>query len=320
MNVQSYKSSEIDTRELATFIYQVRRAELDKRGMSLAELEDRLGHVWQFVGCVLARSEGELVGYALLYRIGDSDLIEINPGTTLGHHPVVAPGFDEKAVGAAMIEAAKECVVQEGFDALYIDIPWDPAAPPESYDVCRARYGKLGFEVIQQVRQMNISLPTGVSAMDLPPGIKLAQIQTVDREALYQCHHEAYMAGDAQYYFQMDEAERRDDFERIYAPNIREHPASLVLTQSETALGYCLLFAEGEFSELMSLAVHPACRRRGYGKLLMNACLKRAGEGGHETMHLIVDVKNEGAAALYRHCGFRDVGGNMTFKWKMQTT
>ena len=31
---------------------------------------------------------------------------------------------------------------------------------------------------------------------------------------------------------------------------------------------------------------------------------------------LIVDVKNEGAEKLYRQCGFKDSGGNMTFKWK----
>jgi [ribosomal protein S18]-alanine N-acetyltransferase len=315
-DIETYKPSEIDIQELAAFIYQVRRAELDGRGISRAELENRLVNVWQFVAYVLARSEGALIGYALLYRIGDSDLIEINPGTTLGHQPVVAPGFDEKAVGAAMVEAAKECVVQEGFDALYIDIPWDPAASPASYDVYHDRYGALGFQVIQQVRQMNISLPAEVPAVNLPPGTELAQIQTVDQEALYQCHHQAYMAGQAQYYFQMDEAERRDDFQRIYAPNIREHPASLVLTRHGTVLGYCLLFAEGEFSELMSLAVHPDHQRRGYGRLLMHACLKRAGEEGLEAMHLIVDVKNESATALYRQCGFKDAGGNMTFKWK----
>ena len=48
----------------------------------------------------------------------------------------------------------------------------------------------------------------------------------------------------------------------------------------------------------------------------MKECLKRAGEEKHKTMHLIVDVKNEGAAELYRQCGFEDSSGNMTFKWK----
>jgi ribosomal protein S18 acetylase RimI-like enzyme len=316
MEITTLTSSEIDTQELAAFMYQVRRAELDNRKMKLEDLENRLQDEWQFIAYVLARSEGELIGYALLFRIGDSDMIEINPGTLLGHHPILAQGFDEKGVGAGMIEAAKKRVVKEGYNALYIDIPWDPTALLESYDVYRDRYGELGFEVIQQMRQMNVSLPFEIPETNLPQDLKLSQIQTVDEEALYQCHHEAYMQGDAQYYFQMDEAERRDDFERIYAPNIREDLASLVLTKNGVIIGYCLLFAEGDFSEVMSLAVHPEHRRRGYGQLLMNMCLKRAGEEGHKTMHLIVDIKNEAAANLYRQCGFKIAGGNMTFKWK----
>jgi ribosomal protein S18 acetylase RimI-like enzyme len=144
----------------------------------------------------------------------------------------------------------------------------------------------------------------------------LGQIQTVDEAALYQCHHEAYMHGDAQYYFQMDDDERKDDFNRIYSANVKNHPASLVLTKGDQVVGFIMLFAEGEFTEVMSLAVHPEHRRNGYGRFLMKECLKNAGENGHKLMHLIVDEINEGAYSLYKQCGFKDSGGNMTFKWK----
>jgi ribosomal protein S18 acetylase RimI-like enzyme len=316
MQITTCKPSEIDNNELAAFIFQARRPALDDRRVPLAELENRLANVWQFIAYVLARSEGAIFGCALLFRIGDSDLIEINPGSILGCHPIVAPGFDGESLVSAMIEAAKECVVREGFTALYIDIPWDPTAPPETYDLYRRRYGHLGFEVIQQVRQMDVALPVDVPGVVVPLGFQLAQIQSVDPEALYQCHHQAYMQGNAQYYFQMDDEERRHDFERIYAPDIRSHPASLVLARDDRIVGYVLLFAEGDFTEVMSLAVHPDYRRQGYGKLLMWECLKRASADGHKTMHLIVDVNNQAAEKLYRQCGFTDTGGNMTFKWK----
>jgi ribosomal protein S18 acetylase RimI-like enzyme len=318
MNIRTYLPDEIDLKELAAFIFQVRRDELDRRNISPAALESKLRQ-WPFIAYVLAQAEGQITGYALLYQIGDSDLVEINPGALLGHHPIVAPGFNEGELGVKMIEAAKKCVVEEGFDALYIDIPWDPTGPAGANDIYRRRYGTLGFEVIQQMLQMNKTLPAKVFKLELPGDIELTQIQSVDAEALYQCHHQAYLQGDAQYYFQMDEAERRDDFERIYAPNIREHPASLVLTQDGHILGYCLLFGQADFSELMSLAVHPDHRRQGYGRLLMSECIKRAGQAGHEYMRLIVDFKNQGAAALYRQCGFQETGGNMTFKWKEST-
>jgi ribosomal protein S18 acetylase RimI-like enzyme len=318
MDIIVQQSADVDFAELAAFMFQVQEAECQKRTLSLADLEDRLKNVWYFIDFVLARSDGALIGYALLYQIGESDLVEINPGTLLGHHPIVAPGFDEQAVSAALVEAAKVCVLEAGFNALYIDIPWDPSAPQESYDVYRERYGQLGFEIIQQVRQMNLSLPVDAPEISIPPELELKQILTVGAETLYQCHHEAYLQGQAQYYFQMDEVERRNDFERIYAPNIREHPASLVLTQNGTVIGYILLFTRGDFSEVMSLAVHPDYRRRGYGKLLMLACLKRASEERLGAMHLIVDVKNKNAEELYRQCGFNDAGGNMTFKWKAE--
>jgi ribosomal-protein-alanine N-acetyltransferase len=114
----------------------------------------------------------------------------------------------------------------------------------------------------------------------------------------------------------MDDRERRADFERITSPDITGHPASLVIRQERCIIGHCLLFADGDFSELMSLAVLPDFRRRGLGMFLLSACMEGAGRQGHKTMHLIVDVRNEGAVQLYRKCGFRDVGGNMTFNRK----
>jgi ribosomal protein S18 acetylase RimI-like enzyme len=316
MDISVCKPPRVDPHELAAFLYSRRRAVLDERGMSLDDLEIRLDSRWKPSGCVFARSDGEMIGCVLLYRLGDSDLIEINPGSILGTHPIVAPGQDEKQVGTELVEGAKRWVVQEGFDALYLDIPWDPTISQERTDQYRRKYGELGFEVIQLVRQMECALPAETRTTSHPLDMELAQVQTVDKEALYQCHCAAYASGDAQYFHQMDERERRADFERILSPNTRGHPASLVITHRGRLMGYCLLFSKGEFSELMSLAVHPDVRRRGLGMFLLCACMERAAEQGHTTMHLIVDVRNEGAARLYRKCAFRAVGGNMTFKWK----
>jgi ribosomal protein S18 acetylase RimI-like enzyme len=316
MKISIHQPSEVDSHELAVFLYSVRQDVLDERGISLEGLERRLDGSWNPFGSVLARSDGEVIGCVLLYRLGNSDLIEINPGSILGNHPLVSPGFDEGQVSAELVGGAKSWVVQKGFDAVYLDIPWDPTAPQEPYERYRDRYGALGIEVIQQVRQMDCTLPAEIPATSHPPAVELAQVRTVDREALYQCHYAAYMSGDAQYFYQMDDRERRADFERITSPDIREHPASLAITQEGRIIGYCLLFGDGDFSELMSLAVLPDFRRRGLGIFLLGACLQGAARQGHRTMHLIVDVRNEGAARLYRKCGFKEVGGNMTFKWK----
>lgn len=316
MNFTSYDPTEVDYQELAAFIAANRAAEFESRGLTLEDLADRLENVWSFIGFVLARQAGDLTGFALLFQIGDSDLIEINPGGLLGCHPYAKEGVDQDAVCSGLIESSKEYVLQEGFDNLYIDIPWDAAAPAGTYDAYRQRYQKSGFEVIQLVHAMDISLPAEVENIEIPEGVTLAQIRTADRAALYECHHQAYLQGDAQYYFQMDDKERKDDFKRIYSDKVQNHPASLVLTGDGSVLGYVMLFAEGDFTEVMSLAVHPDHHRKGYGRLLMNECLRRAGENGHGRTHLIVDQKNVKAYSLYKQCGFLDTGGNMTFKWK----
>ncbi len=318
MNITSCKPSDVDIHELAAFIYQMRHTEIDNRGMTLEGLENKLTSDWKPIGYVLARSKGELIGLVHLFRMSDSDLIGINPGSILSNHPLVSSKCDNNMISAALVEAAKRFIIQKGFNALYIDIPWDPTAPQEPYNVYRERYGKLGFEVIQQVRQMNRRLPAVLPSIIPPPEIELAQVQTVDEGELYQCHHDAYMEGEAHYFHKMDESEKQTDFARIFAPNIRKHPGSLVLTHEGHVIGYCLLFTEGSFSELMSLAVHPDFRRRGLGKFLMSECIQRAADEGITVMHLIVDIKNKTASALYRQFGFEDIGGNMTFKWKAQ--
>jgi ribosomal protein S18 acetylase RimI-like enzyme len=316
MKITTYKPSGIDTGELATFIYQVRHAELDRRNITPHELGQRLTTEWKFLNYVLAQSNGELIGCALLYRLANSDLIEINPGSILGSHPLVSPGYDQEAVAAALLEGAKHFVLQEGFNALYIDIPWDPDGAQEPYNEYRERYGEQGFEVIQQVRAMRVSLPTKIPATTLPSDMVMSHIETVDAGELYECHHASYLQSEVQYYFQMDDQERRADFERIFTPNVKASSASLVLTRQGQIIGYIMHFSEGEFSEVMSLAVHPDYRGQGLGMLLMCECMRRATEQGNTIIHLIVDIKNEAAVALYRRCGFKDVGGNMTFKWK----
>ncbi len=62
----------------------------------------------------------------------------------------------------------------------------------------------------------------------------------------------------------------------------------------------------------MSMIVHPDHHRQGYGKLLVNAYLKRAGQEEHKIMYSNVDVKNEGAEALCRQCGFQDAGDSVS--------
>ena len=80
MEIAICKPADVDGRELAAFLYRHRRAEIDRRGWTADDVEERLKLDWRPLAYVLARAQAELVGFVHLFRIGESDLIEINPG------------------------------------------------------------------------------------------------------------------------------------------------------------------------------------------------------------------------------------------------
>lgn len=71
------------------------------------------------------------------------------------------------------------------------------------------------------------------------------------------------------------------------------------------ALGYPMPPASGH---VVTLDVHPAFRRRGLGRLLMETLIERLAAGGAGPVTLEVDVRNSGALAFYHALGFRQTG------------
>jgi len=65
--------------------------------------------------------------------------------------------------------------------------------------------------------------------------------------------------------------------------------------------------AAGE-AEILTVTVARALRRRGIGRLLMDAVLRTLHAERVEALFLEVDENNEPAIALYRRLGFREVG------------
>ncbi len=75
-----------------------------------------------------------------------------------------------------------------------------------------------------------------------------------------------------------------------------------------TVIGYAgLWLIEGE-AHVSTIAVHPTCRGKGLGEVLLNGLLMRALALGGEYSVLEVRVSNESAQALYRKYGYETVG------------
>jgi ribosomal-protein-alanine N-acetyltransferase len=74
------------------------------------------------------------------------------------------------------------------------------------------------------------------------------------------------------------------------------------------AAGFVLARNISGEAEIITIAVARAHRRRGLGRLLMDAVLRELHGARAEALFLEVDEKNVAAVALYRKLGFREVG------------
>ena len=81
----------------------------------------------------------------------------------------------------------------------------------------------------------------------------------------------------------------------------------------ETAGGFILVRTAGDESEVLTLGVRPAARRRGMAKNLVLTAAARAVEDGAAIMFLEVNVGNNAAIALYKGLGFAEVGRRIAY-------
>ncbi len=83
-------------------------------------------------------------------------------------------------------------------------------------------------------------------------------------------------------------------------------------------VGFASYFLTGNPGEMKldKLYVHQDCRRKGYGRMLLDRAVTIARAYGCDTLMLAVNKKNRDAIAAYESCGFRigdsvvkDIGG-----------
>ena len=72
--------------------------------------------------------------------------------------------------------------------------------------------------------------------------------------------------------------------------------------------GFILARVAGDEAEILTLAVAPVARRKGFGSILVRSAAAHAATRGATRMFLEVGVRNDAAQALYRGLGFVDVG------------
>lgn len=87
-----------------------------------------------------------------------------------------------------------------------------------------------------------------------------------------------------------------------------ERTRAVVLEVGGEVVGVGSLWLAPDDAHITSLAVAEEARRRGHGRRLAAALVALAGSLGAEAVTLEVRASNEAARALYRGCGFEEMG------------
>ncbi len=82
----------------------------------------------------------------------------------------------------------------------------------------------------------------------------------------------------------------------------------IVLNVAGAVTGFAIMSSAAAEAHVLNICVHPAARRFGYGRRLLNALMVKAHEVEVEQIFLEVRPSNKAALALYRSSGFVEIG------------
>jgi len=134
-----------------------------------------------------------------------------------------------------------------------------------------------------------------VEPVTAPPGVAVRPLVAEDVDAVVAIEAEAFTS-----------PWRPETFlDLLGRPNLE----MLVMEDQEAGvIGYAVLWCIMDQGELANMAITPAFRGRGLGRLLLSRVLETARERGIEAVFLEVRVSNEHASRLYEQFGFVEVG------------
>jgi ribosomal-protein-alanine N-acetyltransferase len=82
----------------------------------------------------------------------------------------------------------------------------------------------------------------------------------------------------------------------------------LFLGRATKPVGFVLSRIVLDEAEILTVAIAPEARRKGYARPLLSRHLDELSRRGVSKVHLEVEEENAPAIALYRRCGFQEVG------------
>ena len=138
----------------------------------------------------------------------------------------------------------------------------------------------------------------------VPDGFETEHLSTAHVDDLYQCYYEAFEAGDAQFFFEQSDQERREYFDTLGIERALNEPASVVLMKGRKIVAFTCVLPYGEKNcHISCMCVHPNFKRQGLGKFLLRLVINKVAQGEYKTIMLGTGA-GMGAFQLYEKNGF----------------
>ena len=144
--------------------------------------------------------------------------------------------------------------------------------------------------------------------MAVPPELTVKPLRKAHVDTLYQCYTAAFSAGDAQFFFEQSEPERRDFFDTLGREAALNEATSLILLQDEHLIGFSYVLPYGAGNcHISCMCITPDWQGEGLGKFLLHLIMREAIEAGYQTITLGTETEMR-AFQLYHKHGFEIVG------------
>lgn len=139
---------------------------------------------------------------------------------------------------------------------------------------------------------------------DLSDSYEVMSLKDTSEEELYLCYYSAFEKGDAQFFFEQSETERRQYFDTLSLDVARNEPGSSVILKNGDIIGFTYILPLGQGNcHISCMCVHPNHQHQGIGKFMLSYAMNEVAARGNETITLNTDV-NMAAFQLYRQYGF----------------
>lgn len=323
IEIRTHNWNEVDIAEVAQLIFTARRASPFLRP------DQDLDWFRQFIH---QRIERFSPSFVILARVGEklvgmTGIITADPTIydLWRWHPVVLPGKNEDEIAAVLIEAGIHQMKTGGVQRLEVcfdfsrdEMTLETEVYYQKYASWYARYGavKLDEFVYMTCQSANFQpLPQNF----LKAGFEIRTFNIPDKNAIYDCFYQAFLAGKDRSFLAKTEEQRRRMFEGYFDdPENMNEAASLILSKDRQVIGFTIFKTRPYIGDehLGLICIHPHHQGKRLGQQLLSLSMSKVAQPGNNLMSLGVDLDNVAAYHLYRKSGFETQTKIITHVWK----